>query len=105
MFNLGRLVRTTDETCSECGRGKLQVRALSETFMVEGVEMQEDKKYLVCNKCDHEESFIDKKHDKKNKHREIKEIIEPKEVKNYGRHKERPNFKTGNDRSSSRGNK
>lgn len=104
MNNLGRLIRTTNETCSMCGHGKLQLRALSRAILVDGTEIQEEEKYLTCNNCDHEESYIDKKENKK-KHREIKGVIEPKEVKNYGRNKERANFKTGFNRGVGRGNK
>jgi len=104
MNNLGRLIRTTNETCSMCGRGKLQVRALSKDILVDGTEIEEEEKYLACNNCDHEESYIDKKENKK-KHREIKEVIEPKEVKNYGRYKERATIKGGFNRGVGRGNK
>lgn len=105
MSNLGRLIRTTNETCSMCGHGKLQIRALSKDILVDGMEIQEEEKYLACNKCDHEESYIDKKENKK-KHREIKEVIEPKakEVK-YGKYKERDTIKGGFNRGVGRGNK
>ena len=104
MENLGRLIRTTDETCSVCGRGKLQVRALSVNVLVDGVEIKDEKKYLSCNKCDHEESYLDKRENKR-KHREIKEVFEPKEVKNYGKYKERSTVKSSFNRGFGRGHK
>ena len=83
-MNLGRLIRTTNEICSECGRGHLQIRGKQVNILVDGTEIQEEKKYLACNKCDHEESYVDKKEDKKNKHREV-EVYEVKRNDNFNK--------------------
>jgi len=46
--DLGRLKHTTKETCEDCGKSKMQLRARK----VETVEVE----YLYCPKCQYEKS-------------------------------------------------
>jgi hypothetical protein len=100
---LGRLVKTTEKRCLECN-SHFQLRGRNEVVMVKGEELSEEIFYLHCPKCGNEEEYIDKKLNK-NKHREVKEAVEVKEVKNYGRYKERTIFKSGFNRGVGRSNK
>lgn len=102
MSDIGRLIHTTKQVCSDCENGRLQVRARKVIVMVKGEETTEESQYLYCPVCENEETeYKDKKQDK-NKHREIKPVVEVKEVKNYGRYKERYAVKTGYDRGAKR---
>lgn len=98
---IGRLIRTTNESCNECSNTHLQLRARKVVLIVKGEEIEEESQYLFCSICENEIEYKDKKINK-NKHREVKEI-KVKEVKN-GRYKERPNFKTNSVRGFKRGN-
>lgn len=104
MSDIGRLIHTTKQVCSDCNKGKLQLRARKNSILVKGENLDEEEKYLYCPVCENEEEYKDKKQDK-NKHREIKPVVEVKEVKNYGRYKERATTKGGFNRGIGRGNK
>lgn len=104
-YEIGRLVRTTKELCGECGTAHLQLRARKVDALVKGEILSEEQLYLYCPTCENEQEYKDKKLNKK-KHREIKEVIEVKEVRKErdygGRDKKRGYAPKSNDRGFKR---
>lgn len=105
MDDLGRLRKTLDRRCPNCGR-PLELRVTQVETIIDGVEALEDFEIIICRNLDYEEEVeVHEKKKRKYKQNSLTEVEdrEAKSRKNNARYKKSPGSSRRNGRNRQTG--